>query len=439
MRRRPKGTIAAALLALLLGCLAPAPARAILYIDINAPGGHRMPVALPDFVSVPGGHALRSELPRIIAADLEMTGLFDVIPAAASLERVVPSHFTGTALSFPDWKILGAEAVVIGKLDVKGEQASVEMRLYDATMGKLMAGKRYQAPVKRLRTVAHRFANEILHAFTGQMGIFDTEIAFSARPGEGRGKEIYVVGIDGQDLRQVTSNRSFNLFPKWSPDGVSIAYTSFRTGQQELYLRSLRDGRERLLVKFGNTKTAGCFSPDGKFLYAAISVAGNSDIYRLPLAGGEAERVIGGWGLEVSPTVSPDGKKMAFVSNRSGSPQVYVKDLASGSEVRVSSGGSYSTSPAWSPAGDRIAYTAGGGGGFAIYTVKPDGTEQAQIAAGNGDCEDPSYSPDGRYLVYSHRKKSYSELCLISADGRWKKVLFSGLTELGSPSWSPRR
>lgn len=426
---------AAVTLALLL---LPGTAGAILYIDINKPGGRRMPVAVPALVATSGNPALAAEIPKVIADDLGMTALFDVIPTEAYLEKILPSHFAGRTLSFPDWKLIGAEAVVIGKMDARGDQVTVEMRLYDSTLGKMMAGRRYTGPARQVRTIAHKFANEILYAFTGVRGIFDTEIAFSAK--RGKGKEIFVVGLDGQDPRPITGNRSFNLFPRWSPDGNTLAYTSFRTGVPVIYLRNMRDGSEQALVRFGNTKSPGAFSPDGNFLYVSVSIEGNSDIYRVRIGGAESERVVDGWGIEVSPSLSPDGKKIAFVSNRGGSPQVYVRDLAAKSgERRVSSAGGYSTSPSWSPAGDRIAFTSQAGGKFSLYTVNPDGSDQRILVSGDGDCTDPSYSPDGRYVVYTFQKKGYSEVRIVSADGRWGKRLVTGLSGVGTPAWSPRR
>ncbi|MDA8121647.1 MAG: Tol-Pal system beta propeller repeat protein TolB [Deltaproteobacteria bacterium] len=420
--------------------LFPAAGSAILYIDINSPGGRRMPIALPSFITVAGDPALAADIPKVLAADLGMTALFEVIPSEAYLEKVLPAHFAGKPLSFPDWKLIGAEAVVIGRVEARGDQVTVEMRLYDSTLGKLMAGRRYSGPARHYRLIGHKFANEVLYAFTGVRGIFDTEIAFSARPGKGRSKEVYVVGLDGQDPRPVTNNRSFNLFPRWSPDGNTLAYTSFRTGVPVVYLRNLRDGKERALVKFGNTKSPGCFSQGGESLYVSVSVNGNSDIYRVRVSDGAVEKAVEGWGIEVSPSLSPDGKKIAFVSNRSGSPQVYVRDLAASSgERRISHAGGYSSSPSWSPVGDRIAFTSQSAGNFSLYTVNADGSDQRLLASGDGDCTDPSYSPDGRYVVYSFQKKGYSELRIISADGRSGKRLYSGFSDAGSPAWSPRR
>lgn len=431
--------VAAALLLALPVLLSPAPARAILYIDINAPSGKRMPVALPELFLEGGDPSLAREIPETIANDLAMTGLFDVIHRDAYLERIGPSHFGGKPISFPDWKLIGAEAVVIGKAEVRGQQITVEMRLYDSTLGNMMAGRRYTGPLDRYRRIAHKFANEVLYAFTGVRGVFDTEIAFSARPLGGRGKEIYIIGLDGKELRKVTDNRSFNLFPRWSPDGADIAFTSYRTGVPQIHLLNLSEGTDRVLIRYGNSKSPGSFSPDGRHLFATLSQEGNSDIYRVPLGGGDPERVADGWGIEVSPSVSPDGRRLAFVSDRSGSPQVYVKEIGSSSDLRVSRAGSYSTSPSWASAGDRIAFTSLSEGKYSIFTVRPDGTDQREIVSKNGDCIDPSFSPDGRYLVYTFRKKGYSELKIISVTGRGERGLFNGLLDVGSPAWSPGR
>ncbi len=427
----------ASLLALILWA---APAFSILYIDINSPGGKRMPVAVADVVVAPGDPSLSRGIPKILSDDLALTDLFDLVPPSAHIETVTAAHFSGRPLSFPGWKMIGAEAVVIGKVEARGDRLSIEMRLYDATQGTLLAGKRYSGTPAQLRSIVHRFANEIVYTFTGTRGVFGTEIAFTARPGKSRGKELYIVGMDGQGLRKVTDNRSFNLFPRWSPDGQWLAYTSFRTGAPVVYLRNVTTGAEKEVVRFGGSKAPGGFSPDGVWLYAGLSQAGNSDIYRIRVVGGAVEKVAEGWGLEVSPSPSPDGRRIAFVSDRGGSPQIYVKTIGVPGETRVSNGTGYATSPSWSPAGDRIAFTARSGGRFLVLTVAPDGSGLREAAsAPDGDCEDPSFSPDGRSLVYTYRKRGYSALKIISTDGRRQRTLVSGLTDAGSPAWSPGR
>ena len=436
-----KRSIGAAAGAFLLALsLFPSPGFPLLYIDINAPGGKRMPIAVADVVVDAGDPSLSRGIPKILSDDLVLTELFDLIPPTAHMETVTAAHFSGKPLSFPGWKMIGAEAVVIGKVDARGDRLSIEMRLYDATQGTLLLGKRYTGTPTQLRSIVHRFANEIVYTFTGVRGVFGTEIAFTARSANSRGKELYIVGMDGQGLRKVTDNRSYNLFPRWSPDGQWLAFTSFRTGMPTIYLRNVSTGAEKEVVRFGGSKAPGGFSPDGAWLYAGVSQYGNSDIYRVRVVGGAAEKIVEGFGLDVSPSPSPDGRRIAFVSDRGGSPQVYVKTIGVAGVTRISGGAGYATSPSWSPAGDRIAYTARTGGRFIVATVAPDGSDTREVAsAADGDCEDPSFSPDGRSLVYTYRKRDYSALKIVSSDGRRQRILVSGLGDAGSPAWSPGR
>ena len=427
-----------AICALVFVLLYPCAADAILYIDINAPGGKRLPLAISDFVVVSGPSTFATEIPKTIEADLELTDLFELIPSNVQLEKISPAHFSGRRLDFGAWKTIGADAVVIGKVELRGDLVSVEMRVFDVTQGTLITGKRYSADPKQVDRISHRLANDIVHAFTGVKGIFGTDIAFSARTD--KAKEIYLVGMNGKNLRKLTANNSFNLFPRWSPDGNWLAFTSFRSGAPIIYIRNTWTGVEKDLVRVGGSKAPGSFSPDGNWLYFSASSGGNSDIYRIRVVGGVTEKVVTGWGLEVSPTVSPDGKRLAFVSDRSGIPQVYVKEIGAKDEQRVSQAGGYATSPSWSPVDNRIAYTMRVGGRFAIFMVNSDGSDnRLVVSAPDADCEDPSFSPDGRQLVYTHRKSGYSVLKIISLDTGRDRILVSGMKEAGSPAWSPVR
>ena len=431
--RRMAGICAFVLLLLL-----PSAADAILYIDINAPGGRRLPLAVCDFVVISGQSSLSGAIPKVIESDLAMTDLFDLIPGEAQLERITPDHFTGRRLDFDAWRTVGADAVVIGKIELRGDLVSVEMRVLDVTQGTLITGKRYSADPKHAARISHRLANDIVHAFTGVRGVFGTDIAFSAR--DGQAKEIYLIEMDGKNLRKLTKNRTFNLFPRWSPDGNWLSFTSFRTGAPIIYLRNTWTGLEKDLIRVGGAKAPGSFSPDGDWLYYSVSSSGNSDIHRIRVVGGVTERVVTGWGLEVSPSVSPDGKRLAFTSDRGGYPQVYVKEIGARDEPRISQSGAYASSPSWSPTGNRIAYTMRKDGRFGIYSVNPDGSDnRLVVSAPDADCEDPSFSPDGRQLVYTYRKRGYSVLKIISLDGKRERTLVSGMQDVGSPAWSPVR
>ena len=57
----------------------------------------------------------------------------------------------------------------------------------------------------------------------------------------GSGWDIYTVGVDGQDLRRITTHWADDRYPAWSPDGLWLAFSSNRDGQWEVYV-TLADG-----------------------------------------------------------------------------------------------------------------------------------------------------------------------------------------------------
>jgi TolB protein len=349
--------------------LFPSPAFPLLYIDINAPGGKRFPIAVADVAIGRGDPSLSRAIPKILSDDLALTDLFDLIPPTAHMETVTGAHFSGKPLSFPGWKMIGAEAVVIGLAEVRGDRLSIEMRLYDATQGTLLLGKRYTGTPGQLRSIVHRFANEIVYTFTGVRGVFGTEIAFTARSGKSRGKELYLVGMDGQDLRKATDNRSFNLFPRWSPDGQWLAYTSFRTGTPVVYLRNVSTGAEKEVLRFGGSKAPGGFSPDGVWLYAGVSQGGNSDIYRVRVVGGSLEKIVG---RVLVATVAPDGTGF--------------REVASAADGDCED-------PTFSPDGRSLVYTYRKRDYSALKIVSSDGRRQRTLVSGLGDVGSPVWSP----------------------------------------------
>ena len=403
-------------------------------------------LAIPEFlVEGEAPAALAKEIPAVLRADLSLLPLFEPAASDSLPGPSAPAHFAAgeTPPDLSAWKDSRAEAVLFGRVEVRGEQATIEIRIFDPSRNALVFGRKYAAPRDRVRGAIHRVANDIPFAFTGVRGVFDTEIAFTARPlveGEaGRGKEIFLVGLDGENLRQATANGSFNLFPRWAPDGRRLAFTSFRTGVPRIYLLDVERGTEEEVAASGTSLSPGGFSPSGDILYYSRSESGTTDVLALPIGAESPARVATG-AISTSPTVSPDGTLMAFVSDRHGSPGIFVKELGKpSSERQITPPGKFSTSPCWSPAGDVIAFTAQEKGRFSLMLVRPDGTELKTLLTGGGDYIDPTFSPDGRFVAYTYQEKGKSELRIVSVDGRFSRRVFSGLPGIGSPSWSPRR
>lgn len=405
------------------------PVEAQIKLEITGEGGRTIPIAVAPLRPL-GGESeprLNEEFTGVMIRDLDLSGYFQVIdppPAEASEEGLTPE-----SIDFQRWADLGALALVKGGVVFEGNSLVLEVRLFDVAQRKQLGGKRYRGERKDLRRMAHRFTDQILLMLTGELGPFDSRIAFvSTRGSSGRAKEIYITDLSGTQISAVTRDRSLSLSPGWSPSANRIGYCSYRQGGPYPHIFDLQArAPTRLIAEVGYG--GGRWSPDGSYIAASLEREGNSDLFLLSPEGRVIRQLTERSGINISPTWSPDGQSLAFCSNRGGGPQIYVMNVSSGSSRRLTFRGDYNTSPSWSPKGDTIAYTTRSGG-FRVMTIPVRGGEPKEIAAG----EDPSWSPDGRYLVFSTR----GQLRLARKDGYGVKQLTGGGGDDTSPAWSPR-
>jgi TolB protein len=406
---------------------APSLSHAQIRIEVPEPGGAGLPIAISPLNNLTGdgGRRLGEEFADVVARDLDLSGLFKVIDRGAYVEG--PAGMSLEEINFQNWSVLGALALVKGGFSLVGNDLTVEVLLFDVAQRKQLGGKRYRGDRTDVRRMAHRFADQIMFFLTGELGPFNSKIAFVANRGGGRAKEIYVTDLTGAEVTQVTKDRTLSLGPSWDPTGTVLSYFSYKQGGPYPYRVDLASGREsRLSPVVGYS---GRWSPDGSMIAVSLEQDGNSDLFLLSPEGRLIQRLTEHPGIDVSPTWSPDGREIAFCSSRSGNPQIYVITVNTGSVRRLTFRGNYNTSPSWSPKGDLIAYTSRAGG-FRLMTIDANGGDPQEVTAG----EDPSWSPDGRYLVFSSRGR----LRIASKDGRSIKQLTGGGGDDTSPAWSSR-
>jgi TolB protein len=396
-------------------------------IDVPEPGGAGLPIAISPLKNLGGAGSQRlgEEFADVIARDLDLSGLFRAIDRSAYIEG--PEGLGLDEINFQNWTAIGALAVTKGGFWLEGEDLTVEVRLFDVAQKKQLGGKRYRGEQKDLRRMAHRFADQIMLFFTGELGPFSSKIAFVSNRGGGRAKELFITDLTGADIVQVTRDHRINLGPSWNPTATALTYASYKQGGPHPYRLDLASGQTSRLASMVGYSSR--WSPDGSMIAVSMEQEGNSDLYLLSPEGRMIRRLTENSDIDISPAWSPDGQRIAFCSNRSGGPQIYIMNVDGGSVRRLTFRGDYNTSPAWSPKGDRIAYTSRAGG-FRIMTIGVSGDEPQEISAG----EDPSWSPDGRYLVFSSRGR----LRLASKDGRSVKQLTGGGGDDTSPAWSAR-
>jgi TolB protein len=364
---------------------------------------------------------------------LDFTGYFKLLDRGAFLFDAETSGVTLTELTFPNWTVIGAELLVTGHYRLDGDNITVELRLFDTFKARRVLGKKYIGKRSNQRDIILRFCTEVIKYLTGSEGIFGSKIAFVS---DGTGnKEIYISAFDGYNPRRLTTNNAITLFPAWSSDSQWLAFTSYKAGNPDLYIRDLAKAQESKVSKQGINITPA-WAP-GKFeLAATLSFSGDQEIYLLTGSGKIIKRLTKSRGIDVTPTWSPDGKRIAFVSNRSGSAQIYIKDLASGRVNRLTYEGQKNTQPSWSPRGDKIAYTSQIDGEHHIFTIGTDGQNPVQLTYEPRDNEAASWSPDGSLIAFSSDREGPNRIYVMTAFGTDQRRLLVLAGEQTNPKWS---
>jgi TolB protein len=410
-------------LLLLLLMAAPAAAEDKVYIDVvSAP--RRIPVAVQALAGQDG-----DEVARVVASDLEFSGLFDPLNREAFLERP-EAPFQAT-----NWVGLGAEAVVKGSLTSDGKEVNATVHLYDAFEGRLLLKKNYRTRRELLRPLGHSIANDIFKELTGQDGVFRTKIAFVRK--DGSSQELYLMDWDGGRPVQLGVRGAILIAPRWSSDGSRLLFTAERNRSWNVHVVDFRKRRQERVFSGPGTIIGGDFLPGDDSFLLSSSHRGSPDLYRYRTVSGSLERLTADRGIEVSPTPSPDGSAIAFVSNRSGTPQIYTMDKNGYNRSRVTFEGSYNTSPAWSPRGDMLAFSGARRGRNQIFVVRPDGSGLRQLTS-DGNNEEPTFSPDGRFIAFASDRDGRMGIYVMRTDGEGQRRVSPDAMTVSDPRWSPR-
>ena len=422
--------LSAALFLCVFSIFSPAlPAQAAkVYVDITSPFMRKIPVAVPP-PQVRGGtfedSVTARNISRVLSSDLEFMGFFSIPD---------PALYSTPGMAIKDYP---SDYVVKSVMTHTGSSLVMEFRLIETATGKLTAGVKYRGTMADQRVMAHRFADRIVRAITGEGGLTLSRIAFVGSKGKSR--EIYSADFDGHNVRKETSQRTIVLSPRYSPDARFLAFTSYRAGRPCLYIKDLKSGSVFRSACFKGSNIAHAWHPDSRSLAVTLSRDGSPDIYLIDIRGKIKKRLTWGRSINISPSWSPDGKYLVFISDRSGSPQLYILNTGSGSVRRLTFSGSYNTDPQWSPRGDKIVYCSRLNGKFQIFTISAGGGEPEQLTF-NGSNENPSWSPDGRQILFSSTRDGKGKsLYVMYLNGSAQRRLLSFGSSASMPFWGPNR
>lgn len=319
-------------------------------------------------------------------------------------------------LTRSDWFNLSgtarAEFTVTGGVEPDGTRLIIRCEAYNTMTRERCFSKTYKGEEHEARSLAHRVADDLVFALTGQPGMAAAKIVMAGnRTGK---KELYVCDADGANLRQLTRDNALSLAPRWSPDGRQIVYTSYyRTQFPDIFLIELSTGARRCLADFPGLNSSATFAPNGSELALILSKDGNPDLFIMNINGDRLTRLTSTKrAAEASPSWSPDGEQIVFVSDSSGAPQLYITSREGGAPRRIAVGGAQNVDPDWGANG-YIVYSSLIGGQFRLYVFNPATGAARPISGDDASYEDPSWAPDGRHIFCVRRQKYNSRIFII--------------------------
>jgi len=213
--------------------------------------------------------------------------------------------------------------------------------------------------------------------------------------------EIYSVPLSGDRIFQLTDAGVRSVWPRWSPDGGTVAFLRDTDSHGQLGIWTVdRDGEhERELVPAGgHTHRDLAWSGDGRTI-ACVRAEGETLAIDLIDAGSGSRRQLTDRSGAARPRFSPDGQWVVFEA------------AGSGRDTDI----------------DLYLVPSGGGAPVALDT-------RGGLA---GESFDAGFSPDGRQLAFTTNARGRREIAVATLDGTAVRAL-EFLTENPFEEWGPR-
>jgi len=219
------------------------------------------------------------------------------------------------------------------------------------------------------------------------------------------------------ESRALTARGIRQTTPRFSPDGLSVAYASQTlTRFPEIRLARV-DGSQDRRVALRNGGSGLAWTPDGQALVHAelqvhetYSVFG--DLSRVTVASGKVQRLTRG-ARAYDPDVAPDGRTIVFarkLGDRSELGLVGIDGVGLRTLTQSAKGVEWS-GPRFSPAGDSIvAARLLPGGWLDLVRVDPVTGAAFQLTQDRAKDVEPTWTPDGQAVVFRSDRDGVSNL-----------------------------
>ncbi|MEM7230542.1 MAG: hypothetical protein AAF517_00115 [Planctomycetota bacterium] len=265
------------------------------------------------------------------------------------------------------------------------------------------------------------------------------ELIFQSKRGDLQCDQIFIMGIDGSNVRQVSTGKGRTTCSYFQPDGKRIVYASTHLGGENCPAPPPRTAR-------------------GVYVWPVYE---DYDIFSAEPDGSDMKRLTSTKGYDAEPTYSPDGTRIVFTSARDGDLEIYSMNADGSDQRRLTSQLGYDGGPFYSPDNKYICFRAARPktdeakekykalladglvqpSELEIYVMKADGSDIRQITSNGAANFCPFFHPNGKKIIYTSNHASPTkrgfDLFLVDIETKNEKQITFATEFDGFPMFSP--
>lgn len=226
--------------------------------------------------------------------------------------------------------------------------------------------------------------------------------------------DIWTADESGQNIQRLTVHKARDVYPRFSPDGKWIAFSSDRNGNLDVFVMPASGGTVKQLTNHSADDSVLNWTPDGTRILFSSNRGEDfaARLYTVSTDGGMPASA--GTDMGVQGSYSPDGRRLAYNQKAQaywrkfyrGSLQsdVVVMDASTKKFTNLTDFEGLDSWPMWARDGHIYFVSDREGGGLTnIWRISEAGGKAAQVTSfKSGDVRWPAISADGKTIVFEH-------------------------------------